>query len=341
MYIGAVRFSVRVACVLGIATHGSWVEAQPVGPSFSLAYSVPSNCPEREDFVASLVSRSRGAHEVPESPRVALAVELEGSGERAWGTLTVKLADGQESRREIPAALCSEVLSSMAVISAMILDGGGLDATPPASDVAVSPAPPTTPAQPPQQVLPDAAPPRPPPSRSERSRFSALLGVGPQSGVAPSVVARYFAGLGLVFERASLVSPTVDLTASLAQSGREQSDFGDARFRLLAVNLTVCPLRWSVSSSLVLRPCVPLELGSLRGIGDNTAADQTQYMPWLGVGAAGRAEYALSRVVRLELEARATVLAWSDRFVFEPDYVVHDVPRVALGLWIGPVLVQP
>jgi hypothetical protein len=124
----------------------SSARAEHEAATFSLEYSVPAECPERAAFVSSLVSRSRGAHEQVHAPRVALAVVLDGDRERSSGTFGIKLADGQESRREIPAAACAQVLSSIALIAAMILDGGGLDDPPPSTSLGepmapLSPAP--------------------------------------------------------------------------------------------------------------------------------------------------------------------------------------------------------
>ena len=120
------RFVTSGWLALTLCLWGPSVRAEHGTATFSLEYSVPAGCAERAAFVSSLVSRSRGAHEVVEAPRVALAVALEGDRELAFGSLVIQLADGQESRREIPAAACAQVLSSIALIAAMILDGGGL-----------------------------------------------------------------------------------------------------------------------------------------------------------------------------------------------------------------------
>jgi hypothetical protein len=270
----------------------------------------------------------------------------------------VQLADGQESRRDIPEAHCSEVLSSMTVIAAMILDGGGLDdpaPTAPSSDEfggsAASAAVDAPAWAPPRRAFVETAESGTKgPSARSRTQLAALAGLGPQSGVAPVLVPRLFAGLGLVFEAAespnrddsaAQLSPSVDVTASFAEGQREVIGYGTARFRLLAITLTICPLRWPLSARFALRPCLPVELGVLRGMGENTEQERTQHMPWLGAGPALRIEASLSRALLLELEAHGTVLAREDRFVFEPDQIAHDVSRVVFGLRAAAVVRAP
>jgi hypothetical protein len=80
------------------------------------------------------------------------------------------------------------------------------------------------------------------------------------------------------------------------------------------------------------------DAGQLRGDGRRTLNRATQFMPWLGAGAALRAEAPLGRFLALELQAHATGLIHHDRFVFEPGLVAHDVPPFAFGLSAGLLL---
>jgi hypothetical protein len=80
------------------------------------------------------------------------------------------------------------------------------------------------------------------------------------------------------------------------------------------------------------------DAGQLRGDGRRTLNRATQLMPWLGVGAALRAEAPLATFLALEVQAHATGLVHHDRFVFEPGLVAHDVPPFAFGLSAGLLL---
>jgi hypothetical protein len=64
-------------------------------------------------------------------------------------------------------------------------------------------------------------------------------------------------------------------------------------------------------------------------------------MLWVGGGAAARLEARLAEVLALEAELGALLLGRADRFVFAPDSVVHQVPRVSLGASLGLVLNWP
>lgn len=325
----------------------SWAEAQQRATTFSLTYSVPAGCPERDAFVSSLLARARGAHVQSETPEVALTVLLAGERELAPGTLVIELSDGQESHREIPAAACTQVLSSIALIAAMILDGGGLDDPPPStspdpvSDVP-APSPPWPRAAPRlERNLRTARNGDAPAKREGQLRLAAAAAIGAQSGVAPAPVPRFFAGLGLVFDRPGPWSPSLDVSASFTSSAREVTNYGDARFRLLALTLTGCPVRFALGARVGLRPCLPLDFGLLKVKGENTIDERDQTMPWLGFGAALRGELSVSRAWFVEAEGGASVLARADRFVFEPDRVAHDVPRVVFGLRLGVALRAP
>jgi hypothetical protein len=172
--------------VLVFCLWGSWARAQQASTSFSLAYSVPTGCPARAAFASAVIARSRGAHLQSEAPRVALDVSLTGDAELASGTLAIQLSDGQGSHREIPAAACEQVLSSMALIAAMILDGGGLDDPPPVASVSeratLASAPPPAVGVHPDSAPHDQAALREQPGRAQegakRPAVSAMLGLG-------------------------------------------------------------------------------------------------------------------------------------------------------------------
>jgi len=140
--------------------------------------------------MASVLSKTRRAHRT----RLSFDVQVHGNEERAWGSLIIRLADGQEWRREIPMATCTEVLSSMAVIAAMILDGAGLDDAPAVSGNDAVPGAPiepqatsALPASHSETLAREAARPL---SEGSSARWTVLLSGGPQSGVAPELVPR-------------------------------------------------------------------------------------------------------------------------------------------------------
>lgn len=318
--------------------------ASEPGPSFSLEFAVPSGCPERQAFVAAVISRTR-ASEVPVGAAgFALHVEVEGDGERASGRLSIRLADGQQSSREIPAGSCREVLASMAVISALVLDGHGLDAPlpgPVATEAAQAPdanAPSSAPEKPASRAAP--APTESTPNSAKRDpevrlRVRAVLQGSLETAVAPGVSPGIAAGGELALERSSWFSPSAELLGRFVAGGRETTRFGDARFQLLALSLATCPARFQPVRSLSLRPCLHFDAGQLRGDGRRTLERATERMPWVGLGAMLRTEAELASFLALQIEVRADALLQHDRFIFQPGVVAHDVPPWALGVGMG------
>jgi hypothetical protein len=309
--------------------------------TFSLEFAVPPGCPDRRAFVAAVTSRARASEVATEATGFALKIEIEGEPERASGRLGIRLADGQESLREIPVGSCREVLTSMAVISALVLEGRGLDAPLPASpaaQTAISDAPSKLEREPPAELRARASPGASPGAPAARLQIRGRL----QGSVETAVAAGASPGIGfgaeLSWQRASWLAPSGGLLGRFVAGGRESTRFGDAHFRLLAVSLTACPARFRPLRAASVMPCLLFDAGQLRGDGRRTLNRATQFMPWLGVGAAFRAEAPLATMLALELQAHATGLFHHDRFVFEPGLVAHDVPPLAFGLSAGLLL---
>lgn len=327
-------------------------------PTFSLQYSAPAICPGRAELVRELEARLPGAREVASGQaRLQILVEIEKRGGGVSGTIHLGMPENhQETGREIPEATCAEVIASMAVIVAMSLDSGPAPAQPAPVEPGVPDEGPPSPSVAPPSSTPlpstapkaDAAPnpnprePSAPPSRrpvGRAIRFRGLLGGGVETAVAPNPALRFAVGL-----EASLPggAPSVRLMASWAEPAqREVTTFGSAQFRRMGLGLAACPWRWSLVRRLDLVPCAALELGQLTGEGENTFDKQTQHMLWLGFGGATRLEARLWPSVSLELEVGLKGLVRQDRFVFQPNLTVHDVPVLAGSLTLGLAIGAP
>jgi hypothetical protein len=329
--------------------------------SFSVDYTAPAACPSREQFVNAISLRARNAVEVPGGARFAFRVQLQPAGAQASGALVTRLQDGREFRREIPPASCAEVASSMAVIAAMVLDGGenslngqdavlgpaAPDADPPVA-TAVEPQPDSP--RPTARVEPRPAAMRPPPGverRRSEPRISepatpdALpLGVlvalsgGLRTGVAPESSWGASPGVELALGRSARSAISARLSGTFVRSGTEVTPYGKAQFQLLAAELSGCAPRYP-AALLGVRSCLLAQAGDLRGEGRETLNRRTRHMLWLGLGAAARLEAEVSRRFVFEIQGDGVRLVRSDRFVFEPDVVAHGVPDWAFGLHAG------
>jgi hypothetical protein len=329
--------------------------------SFSVDYAAPAVCPSREQFVNAVSLRARNAVEVPGGAKFAFQVQLRSAGAQASGALVTRLEDGREFRREIPPASCAEVASSIAVIAAMVLDGGenSLKRQEPAPATAAPDADPRTTAavdpqpgspRPTAGVEPRPAAMRPPRGverRRSEPRVSApatpdarplgvlvALGGGLRTGVAPEPSWGASPGVELALGRSARSAISARVSGTFVRSGTEVTPYGDAQFQLLAAELSGCAPRYP-AALLGVRPCLFAQAGDLRGEGQETLNRHTRHMLWLGLGAATRLEAEVSRRFVFEIQVHGVRLVRSDRFVFEPDVVAHDVPDWALGLHAG------
>lgn len=339
----------RLASVIALVCAASTALADPRA-TFSLDYSVPEGCPDRAEFVRAVSARSSHARETESDAALALSVVITGERAQATGTLRMTLSDGQSAERPVPAAPCQDVLTSMAIIAAMVLDGGGLDApTPSAGSTLGTPIGDTAPAPTPERPRrpPDAPRAAPAPARAARgsdaapartARWSAALLATAERGVAPSVVPGVEFGAGVTWAGSDGVGPGTRLGLRLAQSGTtEVASLGRARFRLITASWSACPTTWAVTRAVHVVPCALVEAGDLRGAGTTPRVSREEHMSWLGFGATLGVEVRLGSRFDAQLQAHGLRLARHDRFVFtaEPDHVVHDVPAFTGRLGAG------
>lgn len=261
-------------------------------------------------------------------------VELEQSGELTEGRLYVRSEgeSGEAPERVVPPAPCPSVAESLAVMMALMLDGGAAPsdgglATAQDSSAGAAPAP--------AARAPAASSSRdtfeaPPPERSEPAeslRFGGVAALGAEAGPASAWMPVLTFGAAFELPRDSIWAP----------SGRIQLVYGEAHvaasegsvvFRLLTSRLSVCPVQVRVSS-VQANACATADAGTLRASG----ADGTL---WLAAGAALRIELALARFLDLEANFDARLPAFHDRFVLESSHEpLHQVPRVAESVSVG------
>jgi hypothetical protein len=337
--------------------------AERVG--FAVDYDAPASCPDEAAFVAAILGRAPGAERVAAvSAAFAFEVHIAEQAGTARGYLLVRPPSGLVSRRDVPDASCAEIVASMAVIAALVIEGGTaeeVDAAPPASAAAPPAAPAREPAAPAIERPLPARPERNPPPKREpppvsrpapaplpmatagatglRWRPGLALGVVIESAAAPTLVPGIAVGADLSADTDASFAPSARLTGFYVGSRRSTAD-GAADFQWLAVRLALSPLRWQ-KGALAVRPAVELDLGELRGTGENTVRGRTQSVFWLAVGPALHLEAELGRVVSLEAQLGARALRRNDRFLFSPDTEVYDMPRVSFGAILGAVARWP
>jgi hypothetical protein len=115
------------------------------------------------------------------------------------------------------------------------------------------------------------------------------------------------------------------------------NDYGTATFQLFAARFTGCAVRLPLTASLRMLPiCAVFEAGSLRAAGGGGIKNpQRTTMPWLGLGAALRAQWDLLPRLAVEASGSAVGLLRQDTFTFLPDTLVYEVPGLSLGARLG------
>lgn len=331
---------------------------------YSLVYSAPADCPNEQAFVQAIEARAPLATRSETSPGdVVFEAHIRAESGVSRGFLLVRLAGGGETRRDVPDASCDEIVASMAVIAALVIEGlsgSSPAATTTENNAGTNPKPTPAPTSPPPAPKPPLAPtaraparappPTPPPLNRQPAsqqrepasawRVGLAAGVGIESAIFPEPAPVFAAGIDVSARSTAVFSPSARISGLYAQSGDKFTADGTARFQWLAARLALCPVLYR-KQSFSLRPCVELDAGELRGEGDATTNGRTASLFWFGAGTALHAELAFGQVLALNAELGGRVLAQPGEFKFLPDTLAHDTRRLSLGALLGLVARLP
>lgn len=365
-------FAALLLLVLGGAPQASAQPDRSAGePSTERArldYRATGPCAWREAFVAQVAARTPAVQWVDDSDAersfdVRVHAELGPDG-RWWvatGLLTIRGPDQAESSRKVEGDNCEDVVSALALITALAIDpsartgplvghevggvdratsgGGGaasghpLGAPHEAETVAAGSEPalvrpfglaPTPQGEAGSSFSPDRERLRPPSDEpADRWRWAVGLGATAASGLG--------SGLGFVLplyvdvalDRGELLAPSVRLALSYMPTRSVAVAAGTADFYRLAVHPSACPIRLGPVSAVALLPCVGVELGLLHGTG-NLAPERSESALWLALDVPFRLQWVPSDWLSLELQVELGVPLVRPRFYFEPDRTIME-----------------
>jgi len=315
--------------------------------SVRVRYQGGEGCPVASAFTAELMARTTRVRTAGADEAAAreVRVEVQATGAESSGRLVV---DGG-GVREVKGATCAEVVSALALITALAFDPDaqtGPVKPAPEEGAATGPAPaataaPTTapakaaPPAPPRTAPPDVARPAAPPS--EPLRWSVGLDLMMRAGVAP----RPLLGGGPSLALRVPGSPGFIARASFdyATTGAFDEGPGGAVFTSAIGTLMGCVPVLELGRVLSVAPCAEVGAGMLdaRGLerGEIVEGKEAR-IGWLAGGLSGLARLELARRVALELRGGPSFPWVRHAFVFEvppPEEVpVHDIPAVT---WIA------
>jgi hypothetical protein len=308
-----------------------------------VAYQGGEGCPVASAFTAELMARTTrvrtaGADEAAREVRV----EVQATGVESSGRLVV---DGG-GVREVKGATCAEVVSALALITALAFDpdaqtgpvkpapeGGPPGPAPAVTAPTAAPAKAAPPA-PRRTAPPDIARPAPP---SEPLRWSVGLDLVMRAGVAP----RPLFGGGPSLTMRVPGSPGFIARASFdyATTGTFDEGPGGAVFTAATGSLMGCVPVLEVGRVLFVAPCAEVGAGVLDGRGlarGQIVEGKEAQIGWLAGGLSGLARLELARRAALELRGGPSFPWVRHTFVFEvppPETVpVHEIPAVT---WVA------
>ncbi len=361
---GYLRVLLLIACLW---SNRSWAQSQT--PEFTLAFSGSRQCDDRAAFVGALHARVSDLREAPDAAW-RVVVEVSGAGQLALGKIKIR-GPAISLERRIPAARCAQVLDSMALILALVLEERsappdesaaqsadlGLGATseagfPTEEPVAAVDAP--APKQPAKSAVSKVASPRErqyrvlahgPRDRSGPSsvlvpRIGVTSGAETRTAASPVLLVGAHLGVEAWFNR-SKWSPTLRLEGSYG-TGPTSSQLGAPwDFRLKLLRLLACPLRYRDAQSFHWRACAVVEAGELEALsGARLEGKSSPRMVWGGAGAALAIEVPILRSFSLDVSGSSLVLFKRGRFleVSRRADVVNEMPPVSVGLTLGTVV---
>ena len=348
-----------VSCLAGAALLASVASVAPVRAQgdvgLHIEYSAPDGCPGEREFIDAVAMRTARFALVPAqgSPRT-LEVRVSREANRMSGEIT--LADrGGVTHRAVTAATCSDVVSALALITALTIDATPQGAVPTMGPVAPQLPPPPPPPPPPPDLPPAPSLPSPrersvvSPASPERSSIAPRTRVAverPETphlrvGVGGGMEALGFGAGGITFApdvlvegayvRPSLLSPAarLEFAGSLPTSASAAvgTAVGSAAFHWLLGRGQVCPVRarwWHVA----IVPCAAFSAGSVSATASGVSQARSQTRPWLAADLAARLEWAVFRILSLDVEGGAAVPTRRYEFVFQPSPLLYQPPAV-------------
>ena len=315
--------------------------------SVRIDYVAPTGCPDAAGFMRSLRERtSRFRQAATDEPVRRFLVRVTASASAFAGRLEIRNPDGSTAFRSVDAAVCDEVASALALMTALAIDPDALTSGTkaaakrpgePAPESAGGPAGRPAPAA---AAAVTAKPPRAPEAPSEPWRWSAGVKGHLTFAVSPSL-----GGGGDLFvdaeaPAASRLGPAVRVGIFLNQSTVKLPGVV-ARFRWAAAAVEACPTRLGVAPlRLTAHPCLAIRLGVLQGEGREISHPEAKVSLWTDAGPLLRLRF--SATARLLVEAQAALLLPLHRPTFEVSDVsagtttrVYAVPRIGGSVGLG------
>jgi len=310
-----------VACVaLGEGT----LRAEPkVG--VALDYQAHAGCPPSEELVQEIMARTpRAKPAEPGEDALALRVRIVEVPGGSHGELVIgRASDGSAARRELSAADCRQVVSALALMTALVID----------PDAATTPEPPPArPAPPPPKPAPPPSPASPPAPREQSGRFVLHAGLGLELN---TTITPALAAAGLAFAELTRVERGLGYESRVSLVYARHSleiETGSGSLALTRGRLDGCLRYPLVAPPLWVAGCGVFEGGALAAAGRDVAPAASETRPWFAGGPAARVELVPLQHLRVELGGNVLFPFVRDRFFLYENTTLRHTPAVTYGL---------
>jgi len=316
-------FFVLVAWLDPVSAHAD--ERVPV----ALEYVAPPGCPDAEGFLAEIAARTSLPRLAEPGERATALDVVVSSIEGGYkGSLAIETATGAAAARNVSAASCEQVVSALALMTALALD-------PNASTAAVKKEPTPAPEPEPAPAKPTPVTASPAPSTVRKRRWRLQLGGAFEvlAGVVPSAffLGRPSVELGNAGQgRWSMAFRLGAGFGSRTITGRS----GAAEFSLVSGRLEGCP-RLRASKDVDISVCAALDAGRLEGAGVGVTPAERVERPWVAPGAVLRLEYEITHLLELEAAGEGFVPLVRDRFFIGSGETLGRAAAIVGGATVG------
>ncbi len=282
------------------------------------------------------------------------------------GVLSITGVDGTVSKREVTGDSCGEVVSALALITALAIDplaatrpGAPPDVSPPSTDGGAAPSAPAVPqalvpaapssaTEPARSApsLPGAAEPlqaaalSPAPSRpADRMRWS--IGVQSQwlAGLVPSMAFGGGVFVGAMGKPHGYLVPSFRASVLAATTLADFTPTVGAELDWFVGRFEACPIRFPWERQWALSLCAALDAGVLRSQGTGLRSNVPGAQPWLASAALARLSWFLPGSLFVEVGGGVTAQATRYSFYFTQSGLaeapVQRIPLFAATLNMG------
>jgi hypothetical protein len=302
--------------------------AAPLNLEASAGYRVPPECPDRGRWHATLQAR------LPEdwaAERVSQHLSIEVRREGAAHYIGAVDALTGVKAREVRGASCTEVLEALSLIAALAADPGAVGTPGEPGAAAADSGWELRPGEALALLEEDRSGPEP--ARAPPARRGLGLGAFAllETAAAPGLSANYGLGASLEWQLGAL-EPWVfaGIYWGAAEQVRVPGSTALARFERWSTYLVGCPTRVALSSALVLRPCLDLDVGQLTGEGLGVGAARRRRTPLVSSGLELRLDWKPWPALQLSGLFGGVASLARPRFYFRPQQTSFEVAPFGL-----------